>query len=1415
MKKRSKIIIARVIAVLMVFSILPFDMLTTTNMVMAQELGDNVEPGSGEETPGNTDSSNMEGSDNTDTSNGEGSGNADASNGEGSDNTDNSDAENPDSTDGDAQDEEDSETTPNEEGIEEASVEESEEETVVKKASTVRASGFSNVGGWFESIYAEIDGVEASDVTEVSYTGAMTGKLSDEDLKYLVRDYGSDGNNSVRIDIPGLKAGTYTLTVKVGVSTLTAPGITVSAYDRSGYAHFKYTEGVGAYNDDGTLKNNAIVLYVTDENKNKVELTVSGKTATGIGNILNSSSSKHNSIIKKLTEANTPLVVRFIGTVSDSGLYERAPFDVKNIAEINGLSAYASKDNGGSEEDNGHMARIQYGKDITLEGIGYDAVIDGWGFHYIAKTKDDGKSFEVRNLTFINTPEDAVGMEGSQTNETPPDLSASVERCWIHNNEFYRPQLINAVGSDGNGENDKNEGDGSVDFKRGQYFTCSYNYFERCHKTNLVGSGDTSLQFNLTYHHNHWYMCQSRGPLSRMANIHMYNNIVDMQTDYAQNTRANAYIFSEYNMFYACSDPQRVEGGAIKSYNDSISGVIWKKEKPGTIVKNKTDYVENECHFEARNIKYDKFDMDPALSYIPTGDYILEEDFTKLRKIIKSQAGVQDREPKSADELSASEYSVMPSDTTVNQITLPYDEAPGTNKVFAFSVDQMFDLEIEYSSGIGVLVNEAGENLLEGDGSVIKLPKGTYWIQSVNITAADAAKGLPATFNDITISKFKLTPNSSGEHDWKFNIIFDVGKGTAPVGLEDTTADAGAVIEIGDCTPPEGYIFKGWSVNGGNSTFKNEYTVKETDASDGGITIEAVYEAIKYTVKYDANGGTLPSDMKETVEASIEDILTLGTCIPPKKKKFLGWSIGGSDTLINGSYTVKAADADNDNIITVKAMYGASEVGSSHEGISIIGLEKSYDYTGAKITPAIGVVDYDIGDDGKILTPGVDYTVKYKDNKNVGTAKVTVTGKGNYAGKDTEKTFEIKAVDAKKAGLIDEGTELVDLKGAKIAKIDSVEYTGEEQHPDFTLTLKGKAEVTYTYDNGSYVIGEEQSDAGTPLAANVAVSNNINKGTATILITGKVPDGKTKATSVKKTFKITAVDLAKNESKVNVTATDGTYSVKGAAPGSLKVTYDGKELRKGIDYTVKYTGNKKATTSAKVVITGKGNYAKKFTGTGTTYEIKPLDMSELEVKAVNAYKDIKAGKVKATVLDGNGNILKPSQYTLNVYSDNSSGTEAYGPTIKLPEGKIYVEAVAKDTANLSGQTAKAEFNVAIAKNNIAKAKIVLNKDAETGKTITKIYNGEEQELKEKDLKVTITGITEPLRMGTDYVIAGYSNNVNKGTATAIIKGIGSYSGTKTIKFKIVGKNMAIDGDDGITWDDVTDVITSFMKKLVK
>ena len=710
------------------------------------------------------------------------------------------------------------------------------------------AADFGSVGGWFESIYAEIPGIEDADVTGVSYSGTMSGSLAGEDLEYLVRDY----NGGVRIDIPGLQAGNYTLTVNTSEGTVTKDNISVMEYDRSGYAHFNYNEGVGAYNNDGTIKNNAIVLYVTEENKNDVTLTYNGKTVKGIGNILNSrgaaSSSEglantNDGILKDLATNHIPLVVRIIGEVKagDSNTSNNAP-----SVNIEGLTQYDSVNYGGTEGDNGMMARIQDAKDITIEGIGADASINGWGIHFVCGTAayaaGAGKSCEIRNIYFQNYPEDAFGAEGQQEGST---LTAPVERIWVHNNHFGPGFCKNPTDSD------KSEGDGSCDFKRGQYYTMAYNKYWDCHKTNLIGAGDSNLQFFMTLHHNYYENCMARGPLARQGNIHMYNNVYIGQTDYAMNTRANAYIFSEYNLLYMCKNPMRVDSGAIKSYNDSLSSCI--EEMGGTVVTDKNQKVSS-------GNRYENFDTDPSLSYIPSGDYILQEDITEAKKVVMAYTGVMKENVITPDEVSTS--LVEPGNQPAASVSLPYEanlnstylsKGSQTKDNIIFNVSKVSGSDVTIDQGQAivfnvntpanitvngsdfVLLSDSGVEYLNGSGTVYDVPAGTYFMQPNNFTPAKENR--PVDFKEAKISYLAVEafdPNAPTQAE-------PTTQATTEGSVETTTRAQGGDIEDPTEETTEGIqgdpVLMG-TYNFGDNASGGDFNITEKRSAAGNMTIE-------------------------------------------------------------------------------------------------------------------------------------------------------------------------------------------------------------------------------------------------------------------------------------------------------------------------------------------------------------------------------------------------------------------------------------------------------------------------------------------------------------------------------------------------------------------------------------------------
>ena len=152
-------------------------------------------------------------------------------------------------------------------------------------------------------------------------------------------------------------------------------------------------------------------------------------------------------------------------------------------------------------------------------------------------------------------------------------------------------------------------------------------------------------------------------------------------------------------------------------------------------------------------------------------------------------------------------------------------------------------------------------------------------------------------------------------------------------------------------------------------------------------------------------------------------------------------------------------------------------------------------------------------------------------------------------------------------------------------------YDGKAKKPGVTVKLNGK-----TLKNGTDYT--------------VSYSNNTKVGTATVKIMGKG----NYTGSVSKTFKI------KNNFKKATVSGISTKAFTGKnITQSITVKYNGKTLKKGTDYTVSYSNNKKVGT-ATVKITGKGSY----TGTITkTFKINPAkqEIQKLTAKSKAFFVD--------------------------------------------------------------------------------------------------------------------------------------------------------------------------------------------------
>ena len=440
--------------------------------------------------------------------------------------------------------------------------------------------------GWQESAYLKWAPFEGAS----SYNVYVDDKKIDAQL---VRQYKS----YYRADVLGLKEGTYSVKVVpvnadgaeiAGANT--ASNLVVKSYNREGFAHFKY-DGVGAYNNDGTLKAGAKVLYITARSAKTISTTVNtGKleTVTGLQSIIDAYSKGKD---------KTPIAFRFIGKISLSDLDH-----ISSSAE--GLQIKGAKMN------------------MTFEGVGDDATVYGFGFLLRNAT-----SVEFRNLAIMRCLDDAMSLDTNNSH------------VWIHNMDLF-------YGKKG-GAADQAKGDGTVDIKaNSQYITVAYNRFWDNGKASMCGMKTESGPNYITYHHNWFDHSDSRMARIRTMSVHMYNNYYLHNDVYGIGATSGSSVFMESNYFDATKRPimsslQGTDAKGDGTFSGEKGGLI---KAYGNVFANKPDnfsyipYAENNTSFDAYEVSdpseqvptsvktlvggtsYDNFDTNPSLMYAYAAD---------------------------------------------------------------------------------------------------------------------------------------------------------------------------------------------------------------------------------------------------------------------------------------------------------------------------------------------------------------------------------------------------------------------------------------------------------------------------------------------------------------------------------------------------------------------------------------------------------------------------------------------------------------------------------------------------------------------------------------------------------------------------------------------------------------------------
>ena len=414
---------------------------------------------------------------------------------------------------------------------------------------TTSQVSFSSAGGDLEALYAEFNPVANAEGYNayVKLDNASTFTKLDSQL---VRTY-NDGH--IRVDAVGLAAGSYTLKVVPiinGAESTSAQaqrtGIAVKAHDRSGFGFVEGTGSVskvttdtssGAYNDNGVLRSNADVIYITNSNKN----TITYETVDKKGNAISVTGFQAIVLNMKSNTKCNPLDIRIIGNLDDPSELTKGDLSIDTVTA-----------------------------GLTIEGIGTDANINGFGI-----VLKNSSNVEIRNLGFMNCNSnegDSIGLQQGN------------DHVWVHNNDIFY--------GDAGSDKDQIKGDGALDTKTSSFISHSYNHFWDTGKSNLQGMKSESTDNRITYHHNWYDHSDSRHPRIRTCTVHIYNNYFDGNAKYGVGMTMGGSAFVESNYFRSTSTMKPMlismqgtdalgegtfsseNGGIIKAFNNTFDGKV-------------------------------------------------------------------------------------------------------------------------------------------------------------------------------------------------------------------------------------------------------------------------------------------------------------------------------------------------------------------------------------------------------------------------------------------------------------------------------------------------------------------------------------------------------------------------------------------------------------------------------------------------------------------------------------------------------------------------------------------------------------------------------------------------------------------------------------------------------------------------
>lgn len=597
----------------------------------------------------------------------------------------------------------------------------------------------------------------------------------------------------------------------------------------------------------------------------------------------------------------------------------------------------------------------------------------------------------------------------------------------------------------------------------------------------------------------------------------------------------------------------------------------------------------------------------------------------------------------------------------------------------------------------------------------------------------------------------------SGERELTFQILpADMGEayeaGNANIDYTSLYAWTGEAVNV------EPYAV---AVNGTVLLKGRDYRVEYTDAS--GTVTAYVKDAGSYTMILEGINdytGIIELPVKVTKDMALSDVTV--SVIP--MQTYTGMEICPGVKLINPKtkavlkegthYTVRYEENVNAGtaLMKVDAVEGKGYTGRIQipfmivprniSQVSIQGISSSYNYTGSPITPAPILKLGDV-----VLTEDVDYRLSYEANQTAGIAKLKITGLGNYTGTATT-TFSISKT----------SMDLVDIE------LDQT-----------NVSAGGRPTVQVTW-NGNAL--KKKTDY------TVTHTKSTDQRTGTVIVRGKG----NYTGEVRKNYAIPRIMI--HEKDISFAGT-WYYTGRLIAAAPTKVIVNGKQLNRGVDYTIYYEDGEGNETmqvrepgNYKLVVEGQKNYqgtvklsfkvtkdrllgrmnvssvkVQTYSGQPLTPEITVTDSGEDLISNLLGLKgtELKAGRDYTIEYKNNTNVGTASIHLTAVEGSGYAG-----------ERTIQFQIVPMDINDES-------VAVTLPQNGMIKYDGMPCTPEPTVTMTTAAGDGQ-------------TGNVQTLSKGTDYTVAWYDNE-KIGKAYMVIKGTGNYTGSRIVNFEIVKNTL--------------------------